>query len=44
MSAGALGTRRLAGSCPKLVQAGDGGVGLWGAETAAAAAASLIIC
>lgn len=36
-SPGALGTRCLAASYPKLVLAGNRGVGLWGAETAAAA-------
>lgn len=36
MSPGALGTRCLAASHPKLVLAGDRGVGLQGAETAAA--------
>lgn len=43
MLPGALGARCLAGSRPKLVLAGDRGVGLWGAG-AAAAAVSLIIC
>lgn len=37
VSPGALGTRRLAASYPKLVLAGNRGVGLQGAETAAAA-------
>lgn len=43
MSPGALGTRCLAGSCPKLVLARGRGVGLWGAGNAAATV-SLIIC
>lgn len=37
MSPGAPGARCLAGSCPKLVLAGDRGGGLWGAGIVAAA-------
>lgn len=42
MSPGALGTRCLAASCPKLVLAGDRGVGLQGADCCFHL--SLIIC